>query len=482
MAHSSKNSIWPILVRIVVDYVCTEPFLVGAYCGGTKEDVHQYLDTFIVEYKELNLKGFDFSEQHYYVQLRNVLFDTPARCQVLNILHYLSYDSCPRCFMPGKYENGMFFPGTDYTLREDSTYRQNLPSNFCDSPSPFEKILNFKPISQVPLDPMHLLHLGIMKRFLSTHVHASQSKEHLEKLELLNQKLSHLNKFLPLEFNRVFRSTDLLAHFKATELRKILLYAAPVIFKDFLTAEEYTHFLAFHCACRILADSEYCFTYNNYAQKLINYYVENLPSLYSNSELTPNAHYATHLAQEVLRHGPLESFSNYPYENYLFQIKQLIRNGNLPLSQIFNRLAEREKANIEPYTLKLQKNQYKIGNLQDVESKFKNVYSISFSSIKFENFELTNKFPNNCTDLQDNTVLWIDIITQAKNGKYILVGRKFSDYDSIPQYPCDSKMISCYLVKTIEQKTCEIQIDSIKRKEFLMPFKNETYMTMPLLH
>ena len=42
---------------------------------------------------------------------------------------------------------------------------------------------------------------------------------------------------------------------KATELRQLLLYTGPVVFKEVLERYAYHHFLVLHCAMQILTDS-----------------------------------------------------------------------------------------------------------------------------------------------------------------------------------------------------------------------------------
>ena len=46
-----------------------------------------------------------------------------------------------------------------------------------------------------------------------------------------------------------------------------------------------------------------------------------------------------HLADEVKRHGCLDSFSAFPYENHLGKIKKLIRKPEFPLVQLIRRLS-----------------------------------------------------------------------------------------------------------------------------------------------
>lgn len=56
--------------------------------------------------------------------------------------------------------------------------------------------------------------------------------------------------------------------------------------------------------------------------------------------MTSNIHNLIHVVEEVERFGPLNTISSYPFENYLFKIKNMLRSGRLPLPQIINRITE----------------------------------------------------------------------------------------------------------------------------------------------
>lgn len=56
--------------------------------------------------------------------------------------------------------------------------------------------------------------------------------------------------------------------------------------------------------------------------------------------LTYNLLSLIHLANDVLVHGPLDSFSAFGFESHLGKIKRLLRGTNLPLAQLKRRLSE----------------------------------------------------------------------------------------------------------------------------------------------
>jgi len=79
---------------------------------------------------------------------------------------------------------------------------------------------------------------------------------------------------------------------------------------------------------------------NKYARDLLVYFVQNMSILYGPENVTYNMHNLIHLAADAKRLGPLDSFSAFPFENYLFILKKLLRKFDKPLQQICNRLDE----------------------------------------------------------------------------------------------------------------------------------------------
>lgn len=54
-----------------------------------------------------------------------------------------------------------------------------------------------------------------------------------------------------------------------------------------------------------------------------------------------NVHSLIHVVEDVKHHGALETYSAFPFENYLGQIKSYLRGGKIPLQQIARRTTEK---------------------------------------------------------------------------------------------------------------------------------------------
>lgn len=207
--------------------------------------------------------------------------------------------------------------------------------------SPLEEILTLDMVGDFPLDYLHLICLGVMKRLLKQ-IWMEQLPHRFSKSQprLIDNLITLCSSQLPKEFNRKGRSLQDLSYWKATEFRTFLLYTGIFILKNFITEEEYKHFIYFHTATRILCDPSSSRQQIRFAGDLLTHFVTQFPILYGDFHVVYNVHSLIHLANDVLLHGPLDSFSCFGFENYLGKIKGLLRNSRLPLSQIKRRLSE----------------------------------------------------------------------------------------------------------------------------------------------
>lgn len=124
---------------------------------------------------------------------------------------------------------------------------------------------------------------------------------------------------------------------KGSEYRTFLYYLGVVILRYMLPPDVYYHFLQFFCAVTICSSSVYLH-FLDLAESSLNSYVEHFRDFYGDDYKSSNVHNLTHLIDEVRSFGPLTSFNSYPFESRLYQIKNLLRNGNLPLAQVAKRM------------------------------------------------------------------------------------------------------------------------------------------------
>ncbi|CAN7944398.1 unnamed protein product, partial [Ixodes hexagonus] len=147
--------------------------------------------------------------------------------------------------------------------------------------------------------------------------------------------------FQPKEFSRHPRIMHEREHWKATECRYFLLYAAPIVLESVLPDDLFSHYMCLHVAMRILSCASSSSGLMDYAESLLEYFVSQTQELYGQESLVYNVHALTHLTNDVRSLGPLDTFSSFPFENHLGSLKKLVRSGNKPLAQMWKRLCEK---------------------------------------------------------------------------------------------------------------------------------------------
>ena len=86
----------------------------------------EYLSDFLVEYKQITENGFAWDDKIYFVKIKALVCDAPARQFVKCIKGHSGYYSCERCEIQGNWEQGMYFVETDSTIREVNFHHLNM--------------------------------------------------------------------------------------------------------------------------------------------------------------------------------------------------------------------------------------------------------------------------------------------------------------------------------------------------------------------
>lgn len=239
-------------------------------------------------------------------------------------------------------ERRMTFPRFDCPRRTNTSFRNRHDPIHHKEYSPIEE-LPMDLVRDFPVsDSLHLLHLGIMKKCLLGWISGSlgfDTKWSATDIKNVSNLLIESSKRMPIEIHRAVRSLEHIRFWKAIEFRTFLLYLGPVILKEVLQTEVYQHFLLLFCAITICSSTKYKI-FLNIADELVSEYLEKYIEIYGIDSITSNVHNLCHMIDDVKVFGPLPSFSCYPFENALHEIKMLLRSGNKPLSQAAKRLTE----------------------------------------------------------------------------------------------------------------------------------------------
>lgn len=205
------------------------------------------------------------------------------------------------------------------------------------------RIKNFDMVFGFPLDYMHMACLGIMRRLISFWF-KSESGYSLSAAfrKEASRRMVAIASYVPREFNRRPRSFTELNRWKATEFRFFLLYIGVYVTSNILCKRKCNHFVHFVTAMRTVCSKTHSKKLNNAAAKSIETFCTKFDQVYSNDiEPVYNTHCINHLVEDAInRNENLEDMNCFMFEDYLGQLKELIRTPNKPLAQVCKRLSE----------------------------------------------------------------------------------------------------------------------------------------------
>ena len=165
----------------------------------------------------------------FHLTVTSVICDAPARAFVKNIKSYSGYHGCDKCIQSGVWNGKMTFPEIDATLRTDASFDEMRDEEHHKGPSPFAGT-QIQMVSQFPIDYMHLVCLGVMKRLLLLWMKGPlKCRLGSRIISNISEGLLALKDNIPSEFARKPRSLYETDRWKATEFRQFLLYTGPVV-------------------------------------------------------------------------------------------------------------------------------------------------------------------------------------------------------------------------------------------------------------
>ncbi|XP_026681515.1 uncharacterized protein LOC113468632 isoform X2 [Diaphorina citri] len=348
LTDSSRSVFWPILGYVWPSK--TNIFVIGLYWGLDKpKSSNEYLSPFVEEMKRIQDEGFDFQGKKVCVGIKFFACDSPAKSFILNIKGHAGYSSCTRCFSRGERLNGRTcFPVVvgkkrsheNFILREDSAHHLENKSVLLE--------LDIDMIRSFPLDYMHVVCLGVIKKLLLLLTCSAPVSLRIDKRKRGNEisdwtKINNLIELcrlcLPQDFSRKSRPLEDIKHWKATEFRLFLVYVGPIVLKDNIDKIQFDNFLSLHIAIKILSSKMFD-KLSNYAFDLLKYFVRTFSEIYGNHLISHNVHALLHIKEDYQKFGCLDNYSCFPFENYLGQLKKKLRHCNKPLEQIVNRTIE----------------------------------------------------------------------------------------------------------------------------------------------
>ncbi|KAB0793761.1 hypothetical protein PPYR_13381 [Photinus pyralis] len=171
LSKSSTVQFWLILVSIInVEF--NEPIIVGVYCGKKKpESCNLFLQYFVKEMKLLKETGISEGDIKATIAVSIIICDAPAKALILNVKGHNAYFGCNKCHVEGSFiKNRMTYQCVDAKLRTDQEFENKVDEDYHKGDT-ILKELHIGLVTQVGLDYMHLVCIGVLKRVLKFYVY-----------------------------------------------------------------------------------------------------------------------------------------------------------------------------------------------------------------------------------------------------------------------------------------------------------------------
>nr|CAK26781.1 TPA: transposase domain-containing protein [Drosophila pseudoobscura] len=425
---SSNAQLWPILIRLV--NVKNAPILpIGIFLGKSKPTCcDEFLRKFTCELQDLLQNGVELGNKLIKISIRAIVCDAPARAFISGTPGHTSSHGCSKCTQVARKLNGtltfktdcgILITDNDFTNR---IYPEQHSQKYLTKMTALESV-NVKMVTQIPLDCMHLIDLGVMRKFL-VRIITNKICVKIAKPNIMNMsnKLISLLRNIPKEFVRKPRPLNELLKWKATEFRQFLLYTGIFVFKNELSEDQYYVFLLLHCAYRLLCFPKLRGSNLDISQGMLDNFVDNFPLVFGDNSVSYNIHSLLHVKDTIQQVGDPVEGSSYAFENYLQLLKRHVRKPTKILEQIYRKIDEER---FTPSSL-------------DSEPKIAN------KVITFKGCKLTENAPNNYCYVDGGIPIFI--VSILEDFDRAVIGRRLINLRNFYDEPIPSSSLGIYLV------------------------------------
>ena len=433
-----------------------------------------------------------YNNSKFTISFSKIICDAPAKSFALYTKGHTGFSSCSKCIIHGKsINNTTCFPYTEVPakLRTDEDFVRQNDEEYHRGTTSLLKLPNIGLVSNVPLDYMHLICLGVVKKIVLLWM-----KEPLsvriggQATNSISDELIFVGNSIPREFSRKPRSLIEVSYWKATEFRQFLLYTGPIVLRRVLRKNVYEHFLTLHVAVTILVSPTLINTEDNikYAENLLKYFVQHFDEVYGEQYISHNVHNLLHLCNDVRKFGVLDNFSAFPYENFLGSLKKLLRKSEKPLQQLARRYGEIQRGSFSKTSPVLEKfclkGSHRNGPLIHI---FTNATVNQYKILQTRGFYINcDDMKNNCLMLKDGTIIRILNIFQTRTEEVCnIIGHKCKVADdNLYEKPCPSSFLKVFIVTNgtglchwpVSQIMCKMwSIRGNRTQEYVMPLRHK---------
>ena len=443
--------------------------MIGVYFGiGKPKESNAFLRPFVNEMLKLEL-GFFFAGRNIPIKIRVLSVDLPARSYICGTKQFNGYHSCPKCEVIGEfYNNRMTFLNLDAPKRTDIAFFNQTDTNYHHFKSILTE-LNIGMVSQIPFDYLHMVCLGAVKKYINSLFGEKSLCKRIRSLkDHVSELLIKLSKAQPDEFQRKIRSLDKLSDFKGSEFRVFVKYSGPFVLKKVLPINIYQNFLKLHIGIFILSDSEYCIKYNNIAKIALYEFVKEYATIFGKENVVANIHGLCHLADDVIKFGPLDNFSAFAFESFFSKVNKFVTGQKHPVQQLANRLTEFNYAlSIES----VKRDRIKLGI--ELSQPIKD-HDNTFFRCHIDNKLFSGKENNRYVLTKDKKIFSILSFFKKDNFVYANVKEIKNKFDFYT-LPLKSSYLNIFNCNYVLESSIPVNVEEFDRKLFKMysPEKNE---------
>lgn len=163
---STGTECWPLLAKCTQAGVHT-PAVVGVFYGvGKPAPLRIFLEDLMNDIRNYTANGVLIRNRRLPFSVKYFVCDAVARAYIRCVMGATSHHGCERCEQEGyTIDHVCVFGTVSGRLRTDQSFRDQRDADHHDGISPLLDI-NIDMVSQFPLDPMHLVDLGVLRRFM----------------------------------------------------------------------------------------------------------------------------------------------------------------------------------------------------------------------------------------------------------------------------------------------------------------------------
>ncbi len=227
-ANSTTENCWLIACRIREPTVGRRLLLSG-WQGTNKASVDKFLRRFVDEMNSLHRTGIrhPVTGEQVEVHLHSICADAPARAYIMNIKYPNGFSCCHKCWIAGERNNRLrmtMFKATRQRKRTHNEFCEQVDGDHHQGFTPLSELDDVDIPSVIPIDYMHSTCMGVVKDFLEM-LSSNRDIVSDDEWATLDERIQECAAMLSREdFPRETRSLAAIAHYKAAELRQILLY------------------------------------------------------------------------------------------------------------------------------------------------------------------------------------------------------------------------------------------------------------------